>query len=347
MVIFTPIVRVEEYMYKVLYDKRWTGEHGIGRFAKEIADRIKFDAFIDNKLRPTNPLDVFITPWYLKSSKCLYFTPGFNAPFFFADKSIITIHDLNHIDIKGNDSLLKSLYYEYILKRGCRKCLKIFTVSEFSKSRIVEWSNVNPEKVVVVGNGVSSGFSPKGEIFLPGFEYFLCVSNRKKHKNEKRLIDAFAILREKYNIKLLFSGSPNDQINRYIEFKNLTKEIIFCGRISENDFPKYYRGAKGLLMPSLYEGFGLPVIEAMACGVPVLASNTTALGELATGCAITIDPNSIDEMVAGMETLITDQDVRNTLINKGLERSKNFSWDETARIIKHEINHIKLRLQSS
>ncbi|HGZ0313770.1 TPA: glycosyltransferase family 4 protein, partial [Klebsiella pneumoniae] len=325
---------------RFLYDERWIGEHGIGRYAYEIQTRIKFNNTIKSKVKPTSPLDIFVTPWYLLFNSLIFITPGFNAPWFFAKRTIITIHDLNHIDIKGNDSVLKSLYYNLILKRACKKCIAIFTVSEFSKKRIVDWSGISPKKVVVAGNGVSKGFIPTGEKYLPGYKYFLCVSNRKEHKNEKRLIDAYCRLENKHDVKLLFTGNPTDEMIDYIKSNNAQENIIFTGYIDEADFPKYYRGSIALLMPSLYEGFGLPVIEAMACGVPVLASNTTALNELARGYAITVDPFSIGEITAGLNSLITDDVLREELVIKGLQRAKEYSWDNTVEIIIDEINKI-------
>lgn len=327
-------------MYKIVFDSRWNGEHGIGRFSREIHNRIKFDSEINGKTSPTSPFDIFITPWYLLSPDKVFFTPGFNAPWWFVSRSIITIHDLNHIDVKGNNSLLKTFYYNWVLKRACKKCIKIFTVSEFSKSRIVEWSNILPDKVVVVGNGVSMGFKPSGELHLPGYEYFLCVSNRKEHKNEKRLINAFSQLDRSQGVKLLFTGHPTDDVLQYIRKEGLESDILFSGRIDENELPKYYRGAKAVLMPSLYEGFGLPVIEAMACGVPVMASNTTALREVAQGFAVTVDPYSVKEISAGMNMLLTDNVLRNELIAKGLDRARMFSWDKTVHLISSELDMI-------
>ncbi|MEG3130363.1 glycosyltransferase family 1 protein [Pantoea cypripedii] len=320
-------------MRKIVFDKRWEGGHGIGRFSSEITKRIEFDKYIKVSIKPTKPIDIFVTPWFLMFNKSLYFTPGFNAPWFFVKRSIITIHDLNHIDIDGNDSFLKNIYYNLILKRACRKAKLIFTVSEFSKKRISDWAQVPSDKIVVVGNGVSSEYNPYGEIYRPGFEYFLCVSNRKPHKNEMRLITAFSTIKNRNGIKLLLTGKMSEQLKKHIDSLGLVEEVIFTGYIDEIKLPSYYRGAKALLMPSLYEGFGLPVIEAMACGVPTLASNTTALKEIAENFSVQVNPESVSDIANGIEKLINDADLNANLCIGGLNNSGKYTWENTVNII--------------
>jgi glycosyltransferase involved in cell wall biosynthesis len=320
-------------MKKIIFDKRWEGGHGIGRFSKEITRRITFNGYIDINVKPTSPLDILVTPWYLIFNKSLYFTPGFNAPWFFVNRSIITIHDLNHIDITGNDSFLKTLYYNYVLKRACRKALLIFTVSEFSKKRIAQWSNIEPGKIIVVGNGVSKDYRPDGDAYNPGYKYFFCVSNRKLHKNEERLIKAFSEIKDRKGIKLLLTGNESQKLRDLISSLDLSKDVIFTGYIDEEKLPSFYRGARALLMPSLYEGFGLPVIEAMACGIPTLASNTTALKEISENSSILVDPESVKDISAGIEILINNDSIMEELKIKGLENVRRYTWDKTVEII--------------
>jgi len=315
---------------KFIFDKRWEGPTGIGRFSQEITKRLNFDCYIKNKIKPTSPLDIFVTPFYLMFNNYVFFTPGFNSPFLFIKRSIITVHDLNHVDIKGNDSFLKKLYYDFILKRGCKKSLAILTVSEFSKRRIVDWAEVDESKITVVGNGVSDKYSREGEVFEPGYEYILCVSNRKKHKNEERLIIAYAKAKSEIDAKLLISGKSSAEICNLAEEYGIKDDVIFTGFIDEEDLPKYYRGAAALVMPSLYEGFGLPLIEAMASGIPTLSSNTTSLVEVSGNCSLLFDPENIDEMAKAIVTVISDVNLRNDLISKGIIRAKDFTWESVS-----------------
>nr|WP_244989341.1 glycosyltransferase family 1 protein [Pantoea cypripedii] len=321
---------------------RWEGSHGIGRFSTEITKRIKFDKYFNAKVKPTSVFDVFVTGWTLLFTKDIYFTPGFNAQFIAAKRSIITIHDLNHIDTPGNSSLLKRIYYNLILKRGCKKALFILTVSEFSKNRIIEWSGVDSSKVIVVGNGVSSDFTPEVKPYEPGYKYLFCVSNRKSHKNEFRLIEAFAKVNADKNINLLLSGGATSELNELIRGLNLQDRVKFTGFIKDSDLPSYYRGAVGLIMPSLYEGFGLPVIEAMACGVPTIVSSTTSLGEIAANASLLIDPMRVDDIAHSIHKLFSDEELRKDLSRKGLEHVKLYTWDKTVEKIERAISSIDI-----
>ncbi|MDU3812042.1 glycosyltransferase family 4 protein [Klebsiella grimontii] len=321
-------------MKKIIFDRRWEGGHGIGRFSTEITSRIKFHKYIVNNIKPTNPIDILITPWYLFLNNYVYFTPGFNAPYLFVKRSVITIHDLNHIDLDNNSSFLKKLYYRLVLKRACKKSLAIFTVSEFSKRRIIDWAGIDGVKVTVVGNGVSGNFKPDGRSFLPGYNYIFCVSNRKEHKNEKRLIEAFSLVNNRGDLKLVFSGKPTAEIIEFIKSLNLENDIVFTGFISDDELPAYYRGALMLVMPSIYEGFGLPVIEAMACGTPTIASNTTSLSEIAGDASLLVDPLNVHDISAAMHTLISDSNLREELKIKGLEHVKQYTWENTVHKIK-------------
>ncbi|HAT3648468.1 glycosyltransferase family 1 protein [Raoultella ornithinolytica] len=327
-------------MRKIIFDKRWEGGHGIGRFSKEISNRIKFDKYISNKIKPTSPLDIFVTPWYMLLNNFVYFTPGFNAPYLFVERSIITIHDLNHIDIDNNSSSLKRMYYNFVLKRACIKSLAILTVSEFSKKRITEWSGISSDKVTVVGNGVSDSFTPNGKVSNVGYKYILCVSNRKEHKNEKRLIEAYSLIKDKENVKLMFSGKATDELLDLIHKFELQGNVVFAGFISDEELPAYYRGALALIMPSTYEGFGLPVIEAMACGVPTIVSNTTSLGEIAGDASLLINPLNVEEIGNAMQEVISSCELRNQLKLKGLNHVTKYSWDNTVNEIKKVLNKL-------
>jgi glycosyltransferase involved in cell wall biosynthesis len=213
--------------------------------------------------------------------------------------------------------------------RASHRASRILTVSEFSRARIIEWSGVSPEKVVNVGCGVGSEYHPQVSPYDLPFPYLLCVSNRKLHKNEFRQVDAFAKSGLSDQMKLVFTGEPTAELANCIQRNRVTESVYFAGRVPEAQLPSLYRSAEALVFASLYEGFGLPVLEAMACGTPVITSNTTALPEVAGDAAVLVDPTSVDQIAEAMGRINRDSSLRKSLRSKGLIQAKRYSWEST------------------
>jgi len=319
-------------------DDRRIGNHGIGRFAREVLARLDYRP-IDLKSDPDSPLDALHLTRVLRGLKAgdLFFSPGYNPPVRCPVPFLFTLHDLNHLDRPENSNPLKRLYYATIVKRACDLAARILTVSEFSRRRIVEWSGISPAKVVSVGNGVGPEFSPDVAPYPLPFPYVLCVSNRRKHKNELRQVEAFARAGLASELCFVFTGDPTPELAECVNRNRLTARAHFLGLVPEEQLPSLYRGAEALLFVSLYEGFGLPVLEAMACGTPVLTSNTTALPEIAGDAALLVDPLSVEEIAVGMERIVCDTLLRELLRSKGLALAAKFTWECTAALVRNAL----------
>lgn len=329
---------------RIFADLRWIGEHGIGRFAKMLAERIPLVG-LPLAGAPTDPLDALRLSFNLPPARQggIFFSPGYNAPLFSSRPFVFCLHDLNHIDRTENSSVLKRLYYRIVLRRACHRAAYVLTVSEFSRARIIAWSGIPGDRVINVGNGVDATFCP-ADMPEPGAaRYLLSVSNRKHHKNEMRIVEAFARAEVAADIQLLFTGNPTAELLAHIALHGVSARVAFAGRVPESDFPALYRGAMALIFPSLYEGFGLPVIEAMACGTVVLTSDTTSLPEVAGGAALLVDPLSVEQIAQGMARLCSDTDLRAALRAKGLLQAAKFTWDETARKVADVLQQIDRR----
>ncbi|MDG6894869.1 glycosyltransferase family 4 protein [Volucribacter amazonae] len=312
----------------ILFDSRWIGDHGIGRFAKEIYDRMDMKGFY-NTYKPTSPYDPLRLSFNKNiSSYDLFFSPGYNAPLISKKPYILTIHDLNHIDRKENSSILKNIYYRTVLAILCQKSLAIFTVSEFSKRRIVEFFHVPRQKIFVVGNGVSAEFLPYGRKQSYDKPYIFCVSNRKGHKNEVNLINAFINSNFSKSAYLVFTGNINQQLKSLISSLDVEKKVIFTGRITDAEMASFYRGAIFSIFPSYYEGFGLPIVESFACGTPVITSNVTSMPEIAGQAALLVNPDSQQEISNAIDILSANIELRKDLSLQGLERAKFYTWDK-------------------
>jgi glycosyltransferase involved in cell wall biosynthesis len=324
-------------------DQRWMGNHGIGRFARHVLGSIEYSP-VRLRSNPAAPLDSWRLARALASlnGHDLFFSPGYNTPLFCRSPFVFTVHDLSHIYCPENSSPAIRLYYSTILKRACRNAENILTVSEFTRGQIIEWSGVREEKVFNVGCGVDPAYCPGGPTYRLPFPYVLCVSNRKKHKNEFRLVEAFARARLASNICLVFTGDPEKRLLRWIERQKLSVgRIVFLRNVPEAKLPSLYRGATAMVFPSLYEGFGLPVLEAMASGTPVLTSNVTAMPETAGGAALLVDPTCVEEMTHAMERIVTDQELREQLRERGLARAARFSWSHTCALVQNALSRIQ------
>ena len=328
---------------RIYTDFRWLGKGGIGTYLKGICSKTKMhDIHAWGKCTSfVSPVILGLCSW--RYSRGVLFLPSYFPPVLSRLPFVFTIHDLNHLERDENTSLLKRLYYLLVIRVACKRASCILTVSEFSRNKIITWSNVSASKVINVSNGVDSCFSVMVKPFSPGYEYVLCVGNRKSHKNEARLVRAFNNALISSDIKLVFTGVASSDLSKLIESLNLQSRIVFLGYIPESDLPSVFRGSLGLAFPSLYEGFGLPVVEAMACGIPVLTSNTTSLPEVAGDAALLVNPESEDEIRDGIERLVTDRSLREELINKGLERAKLFSWDMVAARVQSVLNEVANR----
>ncbi len=318
---------------RLLVDDRWIGTHGIGRFAAEVIPRLPQYFSMPAWISPTSPIDPFWTSFQIKRMRPdVYFSPGFNAPAKSRSPFIFTIHDLIHLHMDGESSVAKRRYYEWIVRPAIHKAYRVVTVSNFSKGEILEWAGVEPEKVLVAYPGAGSAFTPDGPCHREDRPYVLYVGNRKPHKNIGRMMRAFSATGLAPDVLLLLSGHADGATRRLIQDARVARSAVrFVGNIPDELMAGYYRGAMALLIPSLYEGFGLPALEAMACGTPVLAGHSASLPEVVGEAGLLVDPKDETELADGIRRIVADSYFRETLSAKGLGRAREFSWNLTAK----------------
>ena len=312
-------------------DQRWIGNHGIGRFASRVLPGLDYRP-VPLASHPAAPLDALRLTHALGklTRNDLFFSPGYNTPLFCRSPFIFTIHDLSHIYCSENSSPLIRLYYATVMKWACHRAARILTVSEFTRAQIVEWAGIQQEQVVNVSCGVDPSYQPGEDRYELPFPYLLCVSNRKRHKNEFRTVEAFARAGLAREIHLVFTGNPTDELVECVNRFQVSTSVHFVGIVPEEQMPSLYRSAEALVFVSLYEGFGLPVLEAMACGTPVLTSNAGALPELAGDATLLVSPTSVEQVSGALRKIVSDTALRRQLRGKGLARAANFSWPSTA-----------------
>lgn len=317
---------------EILYDARWIGNHGIGRFAGELQKLLPGLAAFEARRPPFHPLDpVLLGAALWRRNPKLFFSPGYNSPIGWPGAFVFTLHDLNHLRVPENSTALKRAYYRHIIKPACHRAQCVLTVSEYSKREIAAWAGLEEERIVNVGNGAGPAFSPTGPKYDPGYPYVLYVGSRKEHKNLYRLLKAYSIAGVRQDVRLIISGLPDQRIVGEIERLGLEGDVVFKELSADGQLSDAYRGAVAFVFPSLYEGFGLPPLEAMGCGVPVLSSNVCSLPEVLGDAAILVDPLDLQAIADGIKRLVHDSVLRAGLREKGLLRAKVFSWEETAR----------------
>lgn len=256
---------------------------------------------------------------------------------------IPVIHDINFVHRPQDLPYLTKKYYNFFFPKYAKKAHKIATVSEYSKLDIIGEYNISDDKINVVYNGCNEMYKPISENkkvaikqrYSNNKDYFIFIGTLHPRKNIARLFQAFEKFKEKTNsdFKLLIIGTrmflTKDIEDAYAK-SNFKDDIIFTGRLSPEDLHKVLASAFAMTFVPLFEGFGIPIIEAMNCDVPVISSNTTSLPEVAGKAAIFINPFQIDEITDAMIKITEDNELRNNLIEKGRKRKELFSWDKTA-----------------
>jgi glycosyltransferase involved in cell wall biosynthesis len=272
-------------------------------------------------------------PGYLRAQgNPLLVNLGSTAPICYKNK-IVTLHDITYIRYPQSFSIKFRIWYHFLIPQILRKSLALVTVSEFSKKEISGYFKHLPKDIHVIYNAVNEQFKTSQVNIKELSPYLLAVSSPNYHKNFTRLINAFVNLRADKKIRenLLVVGESNRSFAKQsYEEASHSPSIHFMGRIKDEDLINLYQNAEAFIFPSLYEGFGIPAIEAQACGCPVLASNAASMPEILKDSVIYFEPTDILEIQNAIETIINNRSQRISLINKGFSNVCRFSWDESA-----------------
>lgn len=287
----------------------------------------------------------------LKRPPDVLFVPAHTIPIMRrpGQKTVVTIHDLGAKYLEAYHKLPQRLYLNKTTEYIARHASHIIAVSQSTKSDLMAQLNVPGNRITVVYEGYNKKqFKPiaenqieqshkKYKIKTP---YFLYVGTIQPRKNLARLIKAYAkyyhSTKSTDNTKVAHfylagkSGWLNDEIFKAPQTYDVKEAVQFLDYIDEEDLPSLYAGATALLYPSLYEGFGLPIIESMACGTPVLTSNRSSTKEIGANAAYLVDPENIEQITIGIKRLAQEQELRQKLIQLGLEHVKHFSWEKCA-----------------
>lgn len=306
----TPLILSPQARHPVLF--YWWFEHSVASFL--------------NKYKP----DLFLSPdGYLSLNSDV--------------KQLAVIHDLNFEHYPNDLPFLVRKYYHHFFPKFARKASRIATVSEFSKNDIVKQYNIPPQKIDVVYNGCNSLFQPLTaeakqkvkEKYSDSCEYFLFVGALHPRKNISRLFMAFDKFKQAQvsDVKLLIVGEKyywTSEIKRTYLNMQFKKDVVFTGHLSTEGLTGVTGAALALTYVPYFEGFGIPILEAMNCDVPVITSNVTSMPEIAADAALLVDPFSVDAIAEAMLKLKADENLRHILIEKGRRRKLDFSWDKTA-----------------
>ncbi len=273
----------------------------------------------------------------------LFLSPDGYIPLSSPVTSVAVIHDLNFEHHPENLPFAARNYYRYFFPKFARRADRIATVSAFSKQDIMTHYGIPAEKIDVVYNGAGDKFRPldlneKQAVrikYSGGAEYFVFVGSLQPRKNIARLLEAYEQFREAEGkeIKLLLAGEKRwwtSEMESVYEHMHYRKDVVFTGRLPAAEVAGVLGAASVLIYVPCFEGFGIPILEAMACDVPVITSGITSMPEVAGDAALYADPFSASSITAALHKLVSDEKLRETLVSKGRLRRAHFSWQKTS-----------------
>ncbi len=300
-----------------------------------------------SRLPTTHPLvrigwEQLVQPFVLHQEKVdLLHSLAFVTPLLSSCPSVITIYDLSFLLFPQGFKCLKRLYLTAFTPPSARKARCIITISESTRRDTIRLLEVSPKKVDVVYCGVGKAFRPLSEREVASFRqkrglperFILFIGTIEPRKNVARLIEAYSRLGDK-QVKLIVGGAKGwlyKEVFARVEELGLTDDVLFPGYIPSDELPLWYNAAELFVYPSLYEGFGLPPLEAMACGTPVITSNVSSLPEVVGEAGLTVDPTDSEGLAEAMNQVLGDKALRQSMRERGLARASLFSWTKAAR----------------
>jgi glycosyltransferase involved in cell wall biosynthesis len=352
----------------IAVDARWLFT-GIGTYIFNVVSRIKLiepsirlhaltNSQFESRLRPfcdqmsivNGPIytlrEQFQVPWASRGADLLH-VPHYNAPLLRRGRLVVTIHDLTHLlDERYRSSLKVRLYARPLTTLIARRADHFFAVTEYTKNRMVEHLAVPADRITVAYNAAAPEFRPLDRQASSGIvrrtfsldgPYILYVGNLKPHKNVACLLRAVTLLRDRRRLdhKLMIIGADRygrADLQDLAAKLRITDLVIFAGAASQDLLPNAYCAADAVVMPSFEEGFGLPVVEAMACGTPVICSQSASLPEVAGDAAEYFDPRSAEDLADALDRVLHSASRSADLRMKGLERAKRFTWEKCAAV---------------
>lgn len=292
-------------------------------------------------------------PYYLKKYDINVFYSGdtyasmkTNIP------TLLVCHDIAYKHYPNHLRASHLAYYQKNFPKFHKKADHIVAVSEYTRKDIIDTYSLAPDKVSIGHNATPKGFSPLNEVqkqtvkdnLTSGAPYFIYVGSLHPRKNVVKLIQAFDKFKKQYSTphKLVLVGRmawKNEELKHTYQSTEYRDDIILTSHVSNNNLPKYFGAADALTYVSVFEGFGIPLLEAMSSGTPVLTSNVSSMPEVAGDAAVLVDPHDPQAIVDGMHLIVSDKDLQKELVRKGLRRVQDFSWSKTS-------NHIYQKLRS-
>ena len=325
---------------------------GVQRYTVEVLKRL--DGRME-QVRPTSfsgggipghLWEQFVLPFRLDDR--LFWNPTCPGPVA-ASNQVVTVHDLTVIEHPEWFDPKYALWHRLLIPLVLRRAQHVITVSQYTKDRVHARYGVPNRDITVVHNGVDDRFRPvsndqvqkaRNALDLPPNPYVLSLSAHEPRKNLGRLIAAWNHLQEQsafetmpfeYPPRLVLAGSTaQSDVFQDFSLGETSSDIIFSGYVPDELLPALYTGAEVFVYPSLYEGFGLPALEAMACGTSVLSSDTTSIPEVTGSAAMLVDPTRVEDIERGLRRLLANPDLRARLGDAGAQRAQSFTWERTA-----------------
>jgi glycosyltransferase involved in cell wall biosynthesis len=317
---------------------------GVQRYARELLARFPSPVTTVCPRRftggiPGHAWEQFALPALLRPGSLLW-SPSLTGPLA-VDRQVVTLHDTGPLDHPEWFRPVFGAWYRFVLPHLARRVRRVIAISEFTKRRIVDTCGIDPDRISVVLNGVDRRFNPQARdetaiaaLRLPTPRYLLAVGSIEPRKNIPALIRAWGRIAARIGDDLslvIAGGMGKSSIFSAVDLGTPPPRVHFTGHVPDPALPALYAGATAFCYPSLYEGFGIPPLEAMAAGTPVLTGNRTSLPEVVADAGLMVDPGSEEAIADGLLRLCTDEALRTELRRRGLERARRFTWDEAAR----------------
>ncbi|RYZ25217.1 MAG: glycosyltransferase family 1 protein [Chitinophagaceae bacterium] len=287
--------------------------------------------------------DIKVSSRLKKIKADVFFSPDGQCSLSTKVPQCIVVHDLGFLHYPEGYKKSHLHYYKHYTPWFVKKAKSVLTVSNFSKQDIINRYQTEEVKINIVYNGIKESFSPIGfeeqnpvkDKYTSGTEYFLYAGAIHPRKNLINLLKAFSKFKKRLqsSMKLVLAGRLAWKNNEFLELLKTYKykdDVVLTGYLEESELTRLMASAYAFVYPSLFEGFGVPVVEAMKCGVPVLTSKASSMEEISEGVALYFDPQNIDDMADKLMRIYKDEDGRRALIEKGLLVAKKYSWEKTA-----------------